>query len=201
MRFLLFDVLPQPNAMDKYLSIAAALRPKLEESGGCEFIDRFRRVESEDGAAWILSFQYWRDEASLVRWRGDGIHHDAQQSGRDSVFDDYRLRVGEVLRSKAPASGAMQLREPPLGGNFVVIVETMSANFDLSTLAPVLRFESIYRPGRFLHVGNTASYEQALRAFSAVEVDEAVSHAAIGVVDRDYGMYKREQAPQVFPPR
>lgn len=58
---LLFEIKPKPETFDGYLAIAARLRPELDASGGCLFIDRFRCVREP---ARILSLQIWRDEAA-----------------------------------------------------------------------------------------------------------------------------------------
>ncbi len=202
MQFLLFDVKPFANAVDQYLSIAAALRPELDASGGCEFIDRFRRL----GAAgydsnWVLSFQIWRDEESLVKWRNNAIHHNAQESGRESVFEDYRLRVGRVMRSYTRGQSVMRLSEAPENSQLVVIVETNTRDYDLSALNEPLKFESIYRPGEHLHVGQSPSHNTVYDAFDLAVQDRRVSHAAMGCVERTYGMYQRAEAPQYFPER
>ena len=63
---LLFEVKPKPEAFDEYLAIAARLRPSLDKSGGCLFIDRFRCVREP---ARVLSPQIWRDEAAVIKWR------------------------------------------------------------------------------------------------------------------------------------
>lgn len=204
MRFLLFDVKPWPDAMGRYLEIAASLRPELDLSGGCDYLDRYRRLVGSDADhGWLLSFQYWHDETSMVRWRQNMTHHRAQEAGRDTVFEDYRLRVGEVLREKTPSTLAVQRAEAPSDAStsFVAMIESKSDAIDMGTLDPILRFESIYRPGSFLLVGNTTRYADALHVFDLAEKRDAVSHVTIGAVDRDYGLFERAQAPKSFPPR
>jgi heme-degrading monooxygenase HmoA len=202
MRFLLFDVKPWYDTLDEYLSIAAALRPELDRSGGCDFIDRFRRIEAsgKDGG-WILSFQFWRDEASLVRWRSNHIHHNAQQNARDSVFEDYRLRVGEVVFSQTPLESKHHVDNAPEGGKFVVMIETDSNALALPQLSDIQCFESLYRPGKFLHVGTTESRAVATSTIEQARPIATPSHSAIGLVERDYGMFERDQAPQIFATR
>jgi heme-degrading monooxygenase HmoA len=202
MRFLLFDVKPWHDTLDEYLNIAAALRPQLDASGGCDFIDRFHRVKSQEGDDdWVLSFQFWRDEASLVRWRSNAIHHDAQQNARDSVFEDYRLRVGEVIYSETASDSSHHVSDVPESGNFVVMIETESSAITMPQLSGIQCFESIYRPGKFLHVGATQSHATAISTIEQARSLAKPSHSAIGSVERDYGMFERGQAPQVFAPR
>ena len=52
-----------------------------------------------------LSHSTWRDEKSVVRWRTVAKHHETQQRGRDDVFQDYHLRVGEIVLDTAPPEG------------------------------------------------------------------------------------------------
>ncbi len=202
MRFLLFDVKPWHDTLDEYLNIAAALRPQLDASGGCDFIDRFRRIAKPDEPqGWILSFQFWQDEASLVRWRSNATHHNAQQNARGSVFEDYRLRVGEVVYSATATDSTQHVGSVAEHGKFVLMIETESSELALPTLEGIECFESIYRPGRFLHVGTTASHATAMATFHEARATAKPSHCAIGLIERDYGMFERKEAPQIFAPR
>lgn len=191
MRFLLFDVKPWPDQVDNYLNTAAALRPHLDASGGCEFIDRFRRLEDP---AWLLSFQIWINEEALARWRGHTTHHDAQVSGRQSIFEDYRLRVGEVIREETPGQPAWQTQTVKMQSRYVVLTDTLGAG----SSSP--QFASIYRQGAMLRVNEVQSFAEALDALEECRIGGAVTRAWIGTIDRDYGMFDRAQAPQHYPP-
>ncbi len=92
---VIFEVEPAPGQMETYLDIAARLRPELEKIDGFISIERFRSL-SQGGK--ILSLSFWRDEDAVQRWRQHRQHHTAQLAGRDRVFQDYRLRVAEVVR-------------------------------------------------------------------------------------------------------
>src|SRR6202161_2397243 len=96
---VIFEVHPRPERFDLYLDLAKGLRPILEGIDG--FIDN-ERFESTRRLGWILSHSTWRDEKSVVRWRTVGKHHDTQQRGRDEVFHDHHLRVGEIVWNMAP---------------------------------------------------------------------------------------------------
>jgi heme-degrading monooxygenase HmoA len=195
MRFLLFDVKPWPTAIDQYLGIAASLRPELDASGGCEFIDRFRRVRREArDEGWLLSFQFWASEEAMVRWRGNAIHHEAQQSGRDSVFEDYRLRVGEVIEAKTIGAAGNS------GDEIIMMVESNSASLVAAGAREHHAFESIYRPGEFLHVA-VLSLSHANQASNAFDRESGIRHLTFGRVERDYSLFERAQAPQQFAPR
>src|ERR1700747_3173600 len=114
---VIFEVHPKQEKFDLYLELAKRLRPIREVIDG--FIDN-ERFESSRRPGWILSHSTWRDEKSVVRWRTVAKHHDTQQRGRDEVFQDYHLRVGEIVADTAsPAGGAIveqRLDETETGG-------------------------------------------------------------------------------------
>jgi heme-degrading monooxygenase HmoA len=92
---VIFEALPRDDQREAYLSIAAALRPELEKIDGFIALERFQSL-SEQGK--ILSLSWWRDEASVARWRQFEQHRQAQRAGRERIFRNYRLRVAAVLR-------------------------------------------------------------------------------------------------------
>jgi heme-degrading monooxygenase HmoA len=92
---VIFEVLPDPQQSQVYLDTAAALRPSLESVDGFISIERFQSLTNPGK---ILSLSFWRDEAAVTKWRNTEAHREAQTKGRNGVFQDYRLRVAEVLR-------------------------------------------------------------------------------------------------------
>jgi heme-degrading monooxygenase HmoA len=92
---VIFEVLPRPGRREDYLSIAADLRPLLDGIEGFVSIERFESL-TEPGN--VLSLSFWRDEAAVAAWRSLDEHRAAQSAGRGGVFQDYRLRVAQVLR-------------------------------------------------------------------------------------------------------
>ncbi|WKB52463.1 antibiotic biosynthesis monooxygenase family protein [Eleftheria terrae] len=95
MMAVIFEVRPHEGQTDRYLDLAAELRPLLEQVEGFISIERFQSL-SEPGK--LLSLSFWRDEAAVARWRQVEAHRAAQAEGRREVFADYRLRVAEVKR-------------------------------------------------------------------------------------------------------
>ncbi len=91
---VLFEVQPRAEHWDRYLALAATLRPELTQIRG--FIDN-ERYRSEHTHGWLLSLSTWQDEKALIRWRTHARHHKVQEEGRFEVLQDYRLRVGEVI--------------------------------------------------------------------------------------------------------
>src|SRR6201988_3616143 len=105
---VIFEVFPKKERFEEYLALAKHLKPILDKIDG--FVDN-ERFESKRRAGWILSHSTWRDEKSVVRWRTVGKHHDTQQRGRDEVFQDYHLRVGEIVADTAPPAGAVLVEQ------------------------------------------------------------------------------------------
>jgi heme-degrading monooxygenase HmoA len=91
---VIFEVQPKQERWNDYLDLAGMLRPELEKIDG--FIDN-ERFSSKHRHGRVLSLSTWRDEKALIRWRTLGLHHQAQEKGRSSIFADYHLRVGEVV--------------------------------------------------------------------------------------------------------
>ena len=92
---VVFEVQPKPGREQVYLDIAASLKPALEEIDGFISVERFRSVSAPGK---LVSISFWRDEASVKRWREHNRHHLAQLSGRAQIFADYRISVAEIER-------------------------------------------------------------------------------------------------------
>lgn len=92
---VIFEVEPHAEHKQKYLDLAASLRPLLEEIDGFISIERFQSLTNPDK---ILSLSVFRDEESLAQWRKLQAHRNAQAKGRSEYFKDYRLRVAGVVR-------------------------------------------------------------------------------------------------------
>ena len=92
---VIFEVWPNEGKRDRYLDIAASLRPLLDDIDGFLSIERF---ESLSAPGKILSLSFWRDEAAVARWRNLQAHRAAQAAGRADIFTDYRLRIAGVIR-------------------------------------------------------------------------------------------------------
>lgn len=92
---VIFEVWPKPEHRQDYLDMAAELRPLLESVEGFISIERF---ESLNEPGRILSLSFFESEEAVAEWRRREEHRRAQRLGRDSFFDDYRLRVAEVSR-------------------------------------------------------------------------------------------------------
>lgn len=92
---VLFEVHLKPGQVQRYLDIAASLRPQLDKIDGFISVERFQSLTDEGK---YLSLSFFRDEAALTEWRHLQVHRMAQEEGRATVFEDYRLRVASVIR-------------------------------------------------------------------------------------------------------
>ncbi|OWQ86808.1 antibiotic biosynthesis monooxygenase [Roseateles aquatilis] len=92
---VIFEVTPSADGRDRYLELAAELKPLLQEIDGFLSIERFQSLTDPTK---LLSLSFWRDEAAVRAWRRLETHREAQAEGRAGVFADYRLRVAAVLR-------------------------------------------------------------------------------------------------------
>lgn len=92
---VIFEAFPAKGKWDEYLDIAARLRPELNKIAGFISIERFQSMTHPEK---VLSLSFWENEESIKQWRNIELHRAAQKEGRDSIFDDYRLRIAQVQR-------------------------------------------------------------------------------------------------------
>jgi heme-degrading monooxygenase HmoA len=215
---VIFEVQPHKERFDEYLGLAKALRPRLDAIEGFIDIDRFgsRRTQGR-----VLSLSIFRDDKAVTRWRTNSEHHDAQGMGRFEIFEDYRLRVGEIFADTAPPQGLAVVQQrfdaTETGDAKVVTIseivtepgtlgaapDALAAQLGLSPGIPALidseAFESIYTPGKLLLLAGWGDADAAA-AWSPTQPDAARSlrHREVRVL-RDYGMFDRREAPQFYP--
>jgi heme-degrading monooxygenase HmoA len=92
---VIFEFEPRDETRQQYLDIAARLAPELDKVDGFISIERFQSLSRPEK---LLSLSFWRDEDAIRAWRNLEQHRAAQLAGRNSLFDDYRLRVASVVR-------------------------------------------------------------------------------------------------------
>jgi len=113
---VIFEVYPAKEEVDKYLDIAASLKPQLEKIDGFISIERFSSL-IEEGK--VLSLSFWRDEKAIKEWRNLETHRIAQEKGRANVFNNYRLRVATVNRDY----GMKEREQAPLDSKEVHLIK------------------------------------------------------------------------------
>ncbi len=108
---VIFESWPKPDRGKEYIDHGQRLAYLLEGRDGFISVERFESVV-EPGKFVALSF--WRDEAAIDAFRQHPTHRGIQQASRKSIFNDYRMRVGEIIRDytktdrdQAPADSAV----------------------------------------------------------------------------------------------
>jgi len=151
---VIFEVQPKPERWDEYLALAKLLKPEVERIDG--FIDN-ERFASRRTQGRLLSLSTWRDEKAVIRWRTLALHHQVQQKGRFEVFEDYHLRVGEIVADTHVPDGqtlcCQRLDETEVGAAKRVSIgegpiETLPAPGP--GLIDQELFDSLYNPGKRL---------------------------------------------------
>ena len=62
--------------------------------------DGFLGIESARGVTGLgITVSYWRDEASILAWKRDTEHQQAQHAGKKTWYADYQVRVAKVERA------------------------------------------------------------------------------------------------------
>ena len=216
---VIFEVRPRSDQWDNYLGTARMLRPELEQVDG--FVDNIRyRSLTREG--WILSLSTWRDEKAVVRWRTTSRHHEAQERGREEIFADYHLRVGQLTRDTMLPSGyelhEQRLDETEVGeATAVVFIDARRSSEwvkntkpddvakSLGLAANVAEglvswdvFDAVLTPGDVILLVSWRDRLQAQAFENAVSLPPDARVRCVRIV-RDYGMYDRREAPQYYP--
>ena len=212
---VLFEVQPKPERFDDYLALAKQLKPKLEAIDG--FIDNERFKNQHDGRR-LLSLSIWRDEKALIRWRTHGEHHGVQEKGRFEVFEDYHLRVGEIVSDTNNGAAVTQQRfdETEIGmAKLATVTEVtpdgtnalpraaaaLAARLGLQNPGDGLldqeSFESIVTPGKLALLSSWRDAGAAAHWRPAAAGVKSIRHRGVRII-RDYGMFERREAPQFY---
>ncbi|HEY5262626.1 MAG TPA: antibiotic biosynthesis monooxygenase [Solirubrobacteraceae bacterium] len=198
---VLFEVQPKRSQWDRYLQLAGMLRPELERVPG--FVENVR-YESERTAGKLLSLSTWESEKALVRWRTHALHHDAQRQGRFEIFDDYHLRVGEVVTDTDHSDIPQTRLDVTEIGLAIAATVTEIPTDDDEFESPPLSGECIDAE---LYVAINDAPARLLLAHwkDADAATEWIARRPVGSrhrqvrIIRDYGLGDRTEAPQYYP--
>ena len=102
MIMVIFEVVINPDRNDRYFELAETLRKELEVTDGFISIERFHSLSDKNK---YVSLSFWRDRDAVETWYQKPDHKDAQKEGREGIFLDYRIRVGDVFRDYDMAHG------------------------------------------------------------------------------------------------
>jgi heme-degrading monooxygenase HmoA len=215
---VLFEVHPKQVKWDSYFGFAKMLKPELEQIDG--FVENIRyKSLRRDG--WILSLSSWRDEKAVVRWRTQAMHHAVQEKGREEVFLDYHLRVGQITKDTKIPSGyeliEQRLDETEVGeGTTVILVDAvqpeymplkscpeenanwMGLNPQTSGLASWDIYDAVLAPGNLILMTAWQDKNSADSFASELQLRDGVRLRQVRVI-RDYSMFDRREAPQFYP--
>jgi len=217
---VVFEVQTTAETRAAYLETAKRLRPMLDHIPGFLSIERSASLSLEHA---LLSLSYWADEAALVEWRSTEEHHAAQQQGRDSIFADYRLRVGPVIRpnlldGSSTGEPVHSYNVPPFHPRQFMAIARIDGLEKPEFLEKWLAQISAKRQGgrAYRSLSDSRRYFITLPLSSLSEsgelsqtcqeawrLDPTDDRSSLNLqmieVERDYGMKARDQAPQFFP--
>lgn len=86
------SVRSQADAAD-YAGTAARMLDLAREADG------YLGVETLGNGSNGITVSYWRDEAAIAAWRNEAEHAEAQAKGRQTWYQDFRLRIARVERA------------------------------------------------------------------------------------------------------
>lgn len=107
---VLFEVKPTKAGMQRYLDLAASLKPLL---AGFEGFIRAERFTSLNEEGKLLSMNVWTDEEAVSRWRNAMEHRMSQKEGREKLFESYKITVCKSIREYSDTDR----REAPADSN------------------------------------------------------------------------------------
>ena len=192
MQSVLFDVLPKPGHVEQYFSMAAHLKPIVEQNQGFISVERFENLQRPN---WYLSFSCWKNEESLAQWRCQPDHNGAQVCGRNKIFDDYRLRVSAQRDGREIACSTQRERILLLLGAFDEVQASIKASSHLC--GSVKSYRGVLDPKRGLSIFEFEQNEEIPPQLIQPSFLDRLQAIWFGVV-RDYGMFDRAEAPAQF---
>ena len=92
---VIFEFTPREGRFPEYMELVAQLKPELDKAEGFISLERFESITTPGK---FVSLQFWKDEASVAKWRTLQRHREAQKKGRAGIFASYRLRIAGVIR-------------------------------------------------------------------------------------------------------
>ncbi len=92
---VIFESWPNTGMDKDYIEYGAKMADLVEGRDGFISIERYESI-SESGKYVALSF--WRDEKAVDMFRQVPVHRGIQSKSRKHIFNEYRVRVAEVIR-------------------------------------------------------------------------------------------------------
>lgn len=99
---VIFSALKTSEDAAGYVDTAARMTELAATSEGYLGIETIRHGPS------TITVSYWRDEAAITRWRENVEHAEARRNGRETWYEDFRIRIAKVERSYGLAPKSSQ---------------------------------------------------------------------------------------------
>lgn len=96
MFIVMFEVKIKDGCKEEYYQLGKALRESLSQQAG--FLGGTSFLSKSDPNTEI-SINYWEDEAALAQWRNFAGHRLSQQTGRERLFESYKITVAQEVRT------------------------------------------------------------------------------------------------------
>jgi len=93
---IIFEVFPKSSKKDEYLRLAAEMRSLVDQIEGFISVERFQSITNPNK---LLSISLFENEAAVDEWRNLSAHRKMQSKGRKELFEDYDIKVVQVLRN------------------------------------------------------------------------------------------------------
>ena len=92
---VIFEFTPAEGQFPEYMRLVEELKGDLARAEGFISLERFESITTKGK---FVSLQFWKDEASVAKWRNLQKHREAQRKGRAGIFASFRLRIAKVER-------------------------------------------------------------------------------------------------------
>ena len=93
---IIFEVFPKSRKKDEYLRFASEMRSLVDQIEGFISVERFQSITYPNK---LLSISLFENEAAVDEWRNLSTHRKMQSKGRKELFEDYDIKVVQVLRN------------------------------------------------------------------------------------------------------
>lgn len=191
---LFFEVTPKPGHLENYFTYVEKLKFELSKQEGLLWLQRYHALLDNNS---LLSHQLWDHQDSIVKWRQNKAHRLAQTAGIKTHFQDYRIRIGQRLRYGSIDELALEKQSASLNGKLLLSIHSNvflpKAAFDDCGLIPSV-FSAVIDPHNIITLSTINDMAQAI--FLAKTLDKSViDKAELFLINRNYSMFDRDQAP------
>lgn len=189
-----FEVTPKPGHLDNYFSYVEKLKDELAKQEGLLWLQRYNALFDNNT---LLSHQLWDHQDSIVAWRQNKAHRSAQIAGIKAHFQNYRIRIGKKLKLRSIQDLALFPTATALNGKLLLSVHSScplpNAIWHDCELLP-FAFSSVIDSHDIITLSTINNMSQAI-SFSKTISLGLIDKAELFLINRDYGMFDRDQTP------